>query len=183
MLSTMPRLIASRARSGGVQWLIGSPLSLGDSHARAMMSVTCSGVNRIGPPGRGWSDNTSRINRSRSCAVAPSRSASARRPSVAAHRSRHRRTRCRSISSRLACSKLVVPSADISTIRDRSDNPRDVFRLAPRRSSTSRCRTDTLTSVALRGKTWPSYSVRSRQPDPPSSGAQPICVLTPAGRV
>ena len=153
MLLTMPRLTASRAKSGGVQWLMGSPLSLGVSQANAIRSVTCSGVNVVGPPGRCRSDNTSRTNRSRSLSDAPCFSAAARRPCASAHRLRQRRTRCRSTRNRLACSKLAIPSADITTIRARSARPRGVQRARSIFSRIARCRSDTATTVAFLGKT------------------------------
>ena len=39
MLSTIPRLITSRASSGGVQWLNGNPQSSGFSQATEMIAV------------------------------------------------------------------------------------------------------------------------------------------------
>src|SRR4051794_2092563 len=52
MLSTMPRLMASRASSGGVQCDTGTPLCDGCSQANAMIAVICSGVNFGGAPHR-----------------------------------------------------------------------------------------------------------------------------------
>ena len=52
MLSTMPRLTASRANSLWLQWLSGRLLCSGGSQASAMIAQTCSGVNVAGAPGR-----------------------------------------------------------------------------------------------------------------------------------
>lgn len=57
MLSTMPRLTASRASSLWLQWLSGRSLSSGGSQASAMIAQTCSGVNVAGAPERGSSSN------------------------------------------------------------------------------------------------------------------------------
>jgi hypothetical protein len=158
MLSTIPRLTASRASSGGVQWLTGSPLSLGCSHASAMMSVTCSGVNRTGPPGRGRSERTSQISNSRSLSDDPACSAATRCASAAAHRSRQRRIRCRSTCNRSACSTFSTCSADISTIRARSARPHGVRRAPVASSRTRRCRSVTATAAAFWNTTQPPRS-------------------------
>jgi hypothetical protein len=50
MLSTMPRLTASRASSLWLQWLSGRLLCSGGSQANAMIAQTCSGVNVAGAP-------------------------------------------------------------------------------------------------------------------------------------
>jgi hypothetical protein len=57
MLSTMPRLTASRASSLWLQWLSGRSLCSGGSQARAMMAQTCSGANVAGAPGRAASQS------------------------------------------------------------------------------------------------------------------------------
>ena len=62
MSSTIPRLIASRATSAGVQWLTGNSLSGGFSQASATIAVSCSGENLPGAPGRGASDKAAKTN-------------------------------------------------------------------------------------------------------------------------
>jgi len=148
MLSTMPRLIASRATSAPVQWLTGNPLSLGFSQASAMMSVTCSGVNVVGAPGRGRSDNTSTTNASRSLSLAPSPSAAANRCCVLAHRTRHRLTRSGCTRTAIAWSRLFTPAADIKTIRARIASSCPVVPACPNRCRIRCCRSDTSTGVA-----------------------------------
>lgn len=181
MLLTMPRLTASRASSAGVQWLTGTSLSFGCSHASAMMSVTCSGEKVVGPPERRPSDNTSQISRLKSRSDAPCASALTRRISAAAHRSRHRRTRCRSTPNRFACRSLGSAVSDVRTIRARTASPSGVRRARDNSSRTNRCRCETRTSVALLGTIKPSG--RSRQTDPLHPAGQVFRCTIPAGQV
>jgi hypothetical protein len=52
MLSTMPRLTASRANPLWLQWLSSRSHCSGGSQANAMIAQTCSGVNVAGARGR-----------------------------------------------------------------------------------------------------------------------------------
>ena len=61
MLSTILRLSTSSRSSLCVQRVIGRPDNFGDSHATAKICATCSAVTFPGDPGRGASDNTSRM--------------------------------------------------------------------------------------------------------------------------
>jgi hypothetical protein len=139
----MPRLMASRTSSGGVQWLTGSPLSRGDSQASAMMSVICSAENRQGAPLRGSSVSTFRIRASRSLSDA-SASAAARRSLAASQRRRHRRTRCRSTLNRCPWSSSLTAASDRSTTWARSANCCGVFLPRTISWSTIRCRSVTV---------------------------------------
>lgn len=144
MVSTMPRLMASRANSGGVQWLTGSSLSWGDSHAKPMMAAICSAVNRQGVPLRGASASTFRTSAAKSLSDAPAASAAARRSLAASQRRRHRRTRCRSTLNCCPWSSSLTAAEDSSTTWARSAICCGVF--LPRTSSWSiaRCRSVTV---------------------------------------
>ena len=183
MLLTMLRLIASRANSGGVQWLTGSPLSLGFSQASAMRSVTCSGVNVVGPPGRGRSESTSQISRPRSASDAPCFSAALSRGSACTHRLRQRRTRCRSIPNRLAWCQLGSAVADVSTMRTRSLSPPRVRRARDISSRIACWRGDRSTSLAFPGTIESSSVGRSRKPDPLDPHGQLFRLTIPAEEV
>jgi len=183
MLSTMPRLTASRASSAGVQWLTGSSLLLGFSHASAMMSVTCSGEKLVGLPGRGRSDSTSRISRLRSASDAPCCSAMRRRLSVATHRLRQRRTRWRSTPYRLAWCSLGSALAEVSTNRTRSLNPPGVLRARAISSRIVLWRCDRSTSLAFPGTIKSSTAGRSRQPDPVNCNGQVFRLIISAAQV
>src|SRR6266545_5621078 len=121
MLSTMPRLMASRASSGGVQCDTGSPLSEGGSQASAMIPATCSGLNFAGAPLRASSINTAITNFSKSLSVALF-SAAASDSIACAHLWRHRRTPLSLYPQLAAWSSLFRPSADIKMIWHRSTN-------------------------------------------------------------
>ena len=73
----MPRLMASRASSGGVQCDTGTPLCDGGSQANAMIAVICSGVNVGGAPHRSSSMTIPMMSFSRSLSDASRFSAAA----------------------------------------------------------------------------------------------------------
>jgi hypothetical protein len=120
MLSTMPRLTASRASSGGVQCEMGIPLSAGDSHASAMIPVISSGVNFGGAPQRSSSVRIPMISFSRSLVDAFRCSAVSNAGLALAHRWRQRRTHCRSMPNSSAWVSLDNPSAESRPMRHRS---------------------------------------------------------------
>ena len=125
-----------------------------------------------GPPGRCSSVSTQRTSSARSESLAPSRSAAASRSSALAHRARHRRTRCRSTPSWPACSTLVTPVADSSTIRLLSTNLYGVSALLRTHlDRIPRCRSDTATSRAC-PISFKSPCARLRQPDPARTASQ-----------
>ncbi len=112
MLSTMPRLTASRASPLWLQWLRGRSLCSGGSQASAMIAQTCSGVNVAGAPGRGSSA-------SRTAIVVPGGAAS--------QRARHSRTVFGQTSSRRAISRTPVPADDSRIMVARSASLRGVL--------------------------------------------------------
>ncbi len=146
----MPRFIASRATSAGVQWLTGNSLSCGFSQASATIAVSCSGVNLGGVPARGASDNADSTKASSSVSLAPSASAASSRCCHPAQRTRHRLTRCASVFSSSICFHVATLLADISTIRARTTKSCPVLLARTHRCRISPCRFDTASGVARR---------------------------------
>ncbi len=101
---------------------MGIPLSAGDSHASAMIPVTCSGVNFGGAPQRSSSVRIPMMSFSRSLADASLCWAASNAGRAPAHRWRQRRTHCRSMPNSSAWVSFAQPSAESSTMRHRSTN-------------------------------------------------------------
>lgn len=159
----MPRRTASRARSLALQWLIGTPLSSGRSHANATMAQVCSGVIDAGAPERGASC-------SRCAAVSPA--------PLASQRPRHKLTPLRHMPSRSALSQTPTPSPASTIIRARSASCCGVEWLRTKRSSSLRSSALRLITPDPRDMVFSALGFES----PPKVNHQMHTAETPASR-
>jgi hypothetical protein len=124
MLTTSPRLTASRANSLWLQWVIGRPLTDGGSQARATIAQICSALNLAGAPERGASAR-------RSAMLGSSFPASQRR--------RHKRTVLASTATMRAVSRTPLPSPASRMIQAREASCWGVRWARRKRSSAVLC--------------------------------------------
>lgn len=141
---------ASRANSFGVQCVTGIPNAFGSLQASAMICVSCSAENFAGTPGRSSSARTSSNTASNSWSVVSACAATSNRGVSSANLLRHRFTRCLSTPNLRACSIVVFPSADQSTICTLSASRRSNFRVRLSRSRMGRTRSFSVMGRACR---------------------------------
>jgi hypothetical protein len=140
-----PRVIASRANSGQVHRVSGTPAWAGSSQARALTSATTAAGNTRGRPLQGRSASPT--------------------PPCWQNRLRHLRTVSSCTPNRRAMAALGSPSAAASTIRARSTWRCSARPPRARRSSVCRSASSSVTTYGLRSPTGPPLKI-NHEPGP-----------------